>query len=183
MGKGWEFVWGEVKFCNKNKTQMKLTSTLIIVLLVSFIFSCTQNEKKIWVLDREHDLTEYQINRLDSLLKSHKKKTTNEIALVTTGNYEPDSSILFFAVNFGRRYGVGKKDKNNGVVIAFSAAKHETMISTGYGTEKILKDEIAKKIIDNFMIPRFKEGRIFDGLWDGSIAIVNFLERPENKIK
>jgi uncharacterized protein len=162
---------------------MKLTSTLIIVLLVSFIFSCTQNEKNIWVLDGEHDLTEYQINRLDSLFKSHEKKTTNEIALVTTRNYEPDTSLLFFAVNFGRKYGVGKKDKNNGVVIAFSATKHQTMISTGYGTEKILKDEIAKQIIDSLMIPRFKEGRIFDGLWEGCTAIINFLEKPENKIK
>ena len=162
---------------------MKESFTLLVVLFVSFAFSCRQNEKNIWVLDSEHDLTQYQISRIDSLFKSHEKKTTNEIALVTTRDYQPDSSILFFAVNFGRKYGVGKKDKDNGVVIAFSATQHQTMISTGYGTEKILKDEIAKKIIDSLMIPCFKEGRIFDGLWDGSTAIVNFLERPENKIK
>ena len=162
---------------------MKIIFTLFVFLFTSFAFSCKSNKKNIWVLDMEHNLTQIQISKLDSLFKSHEKKTTNEIALVTTQDYKPDSSIIFFAVNFGRKYGVGKKDKDNGVVIAFSATKQQTMISTGYGTEKILKDEIAKKIIDSLMIPRFKEGRIFDGLWEGSKAIVNFLERPENKIK
>ena len=57
------------------------------------------------------------------------------------------------------------------------------MISTGYGTEKMLKDEIAKKIIDSLMIPNFKQAKTFEGLWEGSKAIITFLEKPENKIK
>ena len=162
---------------------MKIIFTLFVFLFTSFAFSCKSNKTNILVLDTEHDLTLIQISKLDSLFRSHEKKTTNEIALVTTQDYKPDTSILFFAVNFGRKYGVGKKNKNNGVVIVFSANNRQTIISTGYGTEKILKDEIAKKIIDSLMLPLFKQARIFDGLWEGSIAIVNFLERPENKIK
>lgn len=153
------------------------------ILTIFFLsFSCNSTKKNIWVLDYEHYLTEVQINKLDSLYKSHAKKTTNEIALVTTPDYGTDTTILLFAVNFGRKHGIGKKDKNNGVVIAFCGAKHQTSIATGYGTEKILKDEIAKKIIDSLMIPNFKQGKIFDGLWEGSKAIVEFLEKPENKI-
>ena len=146
-------------------------------------FSCNSNKKGIWVRDSEHDLTPDQITQLDSFYKSHEKKTTNEIALVTTPDYGKDSTILFFAVNFLRNYGVGKKDINNGVVIVFSNKKHETFIATGYGTEKVLKDEIVKKIIDSLMIPNFKESKFFEGIWEGSIAIVNFLEKPGNEIK
>lgn len=154
------------------------------VLAIFFLFfSCNSKPKKIWILDNEHYLTQSQINKLDSLYKSHEKKTTNEIALVTTPDYGVDTSILFFSVNFGRKHGVGKKEKNNGIVIAFCGAKHETMIATGYGTEKILTNKIAKKIIDSLMIPHFKQGEVFDGLWEGSKAIVQFLEKPENKIK
>jgi uncharacterized protein len=156
---------------------------IYIILLVFLTISCTSNKKHIWILDNEHDLTQVQIDQLDSLFRSHERKTTNEIALVTTPDYGTETSILFFAVNFGRKYGVGKKGKDNGVVIAFSSSKRETMISTGYGTEKVLKDEIAKKIIDSLMIPLFKQGKTFDGLWEGSKAVVNFLERPENKIR
>ena len=44
-------------------------------------------------------------------------------------------------------------------------------------------EKIAKKIIDSIMVPQFKEGKFFEGFWMGSIAITNFLEKPENKIK
>ena len=76
--------------------------------------------------------------------KAHEKITTNEIALVTTPDYGTDSTLERFALNFGNKYGIGKKEKNNGVLIVFTNAIRQTRISTGYGTEKVLKDEIAK---------------------------------------
>ena len=81
-----------------------------------------------------------------------------------------------------RKLGVGKKEKDNGVLIVFSNQMRQTRIATGYGTEKVLTDEVAKAIIDSVMIPNFKKGKPFDGLWAGSLSIVEFLERPENKI-
>ena len=160
----------------------KASFILIIPILFCLFHGCTTNKMKSWIFDYENDLTQNQRNMLDSLYIAHEKKTTNEIALVTTSNYGSDTNILFFAVNFGREHGVGKKSKNNGVVIAYSEANRKVMISTGLGTEKVLKDEIAKRIIDSIMIPHFKQGEIFNGLWKGSKAIVDFLERSENKI-
>jgi uncharacterized protein len=155
---------------------------LIIFLSCFFIFSFRFNETRTCVFDKEHDLTPGQTTTLDSLYRSHEKKTTNEIALVTTYDFGVDSSILVYAVHFLRNNGVGKKEKNNGVVIVFSAKNHQTFVTTGYGTEKVLKDEIAQKFIDSLMIPNFKKGQYFEGIWEGSKAIVNFLEKPENKI-
>jgi len=85
-------------------------------------------------------------------------------------------------VHFLRNYGLGKKDKNNGVAIIFSNKQRQTFVATGYGIEKVLTDEIAQKIIDSLMIPEFKKAKYFEGIWEGSKAIVNFLEKPENKI-
>ena len=155
---------------------------LIIGFAILNLFSCSTNEKKVWVLDFEHVLTPAQITSLDSMYKAHEKITTNEIALVTIPEYGTDSTLERFALNFGNKYGIGKKEKNNGVLIVFTNAIRQTRISTGYGTEKVLKDEIAKKIIDSVMIPYFKNDRIFEGLWEGSKAITTFLEKPENKI-
>ena len=117
------------------------------------------------------------------MYKAHEKITTNEIALVTTPDYGTDSTLERFVLNFGNKYGIGKKEKNNGVLIVFSNAMRQTRISTGYGTEKVLTNEIAKKIIDSVMIPYFKQAKTFEGLWEGSKAIITFLEKPENKIK
>ena len=57
--------------------------------------------------------------------------------------------------------------------------------------EKITTNEIAllttnslaKVIIDSVMIPQFKKQKYYEGLWDGSVTITRFLEKPENKIK
>jgi uncharacterized membrane protein YgcG len=47
-----------------------------------------------------------------------------------------------------------------------------------FGTEKVLTDSIAQNIIDSIMIPKFKEQKYFEGLWNGSLAITSFLEKP-----
>jgi uncharacterized protein len=120
---------------------------------------------------------------LDSLYKSHEKKTGNEIALVTTPNFGTDTSIELFSKHFWEKYGIGKKDINNGILIVFSGTQRETRIATGIGTEKILTDTIAKNIIVSIMTPYFKEGKYFEGIWEGSKAVTAFLEQDENKIR
>lgn len=159
---------------------MKITSFCFFVF---FLLSCNTKKDTVWVLDKEKILNQDQISKLDSLFKDHERKTSNEIALVTTPDYGRDSSILFYSVNFSRKHGIGKKQKDNGVLIVFSRAKRETRIATGYGTEKVLKDEIAKRIIDSLMLPQFRQGNFFEGLWNGSKAITEFLEKRENKIR
>ena len=160
-----------------------------ILFFISFlvIISCssTTEKKKIetFVFDNEKILTIEQSKQLDSIYREHEKRTTNEIVLVTTSDYGEYDNNVDYSVKFGDTHGIGKKDYDNGVVIVFSKAKRQTRISTGYGTEEVLKDEIAMKIIDSLMIPKFKENLYFEGLRDGSIAIVNFLDKPENKIK
>lgn len=161
------------------------TQILFITLILAAI-ACSNNKsgkKQVWVLDTEHILTEKQVASLDSLYKAHEKITSNEIGLVTTAQYGTDTSILAFATSFGKLHGIGKEKINNGVIIAFSQANRNVAIATGYGTKKVLTDELAKKIIDSLMTPQFREAKYFEGLWLGSKAIVEFLERPENKIK
>ena len=161
-----------------------LLISLALVLFVYKSYSQTiqRNEKTPFVYDQEDDLTEAQERKFDSLFRAHEKRTSNEIVLVTTANYGDEENMLMYSVNFGDKLGIGKKELNNGVVIAFSKAQRQTRISTGYGTERVLKDEIAKKIIDSLMLPAFKQDNYFEGLWAGSFAVVDFLDKPENKI-
>lgn len=162
---------------------MKKASILFIFpLLCLASLSCKDNKRSSAIFDFAGELTPEQKFRLDSVYASHEKNTTNEIALVTTHDYSPDTSILFYSVSMGRKLGIGKKEKDNGVLIVFNNQMKQTMIATGYGTEKVLTDQVAKTIIDSIMIPNFKKGKNFEGLWEGSLAIVEFLERPENKI-
>ena len=67
-------------------------------------------------------------------------------------------------------------------MITFSKAGRGVFIATGHGTEKVMSDSICQGIIDQRMIPRFKEGDPSAGLWAGSLAVVEFLDKPENAI-
>ena len=159
-----------------------LLSLLLIIFCHGLLSSC-QQKKITFVYDNERILTKEQSNLFEKLFSDHEKKTTNEIVLVTTPNYHPDTSIESYSLRFLREHGIGKQKINNGLVIVFSQAYRRVRIETGYGTENVLKDGIAKKIIDSLMIPEFKNGKFYEGLLNGSKAIVKFLEKPENKIK
>lgn len=154
------------------------------LILAFAIISCTSaTVNRNFVFDNEDLLNEKQETEIQRMITDHEAKTTNEIALVTTPDWGEESNSLFFSVNFGDKHGIGKKEKNNGIVIVVSKQQREARISTGYGTEEVLKDEIAKQIIDSLMIPRYKEDNYFEGIKDGIQGIIDFLEQPGNEIK
>jgi uncharacterized protein len=160
----------------------------IILLLLAFsstAFYPAWREQKTYahVMDTEHDLDSMEVRKLDSLYEDHEDHTTNEIALITTAAYYPDSNISTYSTNKLNELGLGRRDINNGLIIVYSKAHREVRIGTGFGTEKVLTNKIAQQIIDSVMIPAFKSDSIYKGLWLGSKAIVDFLEIRANRIK
>lgn len=158
----------------------------LILLTVFIAISCTTSpNKKIetFVYDNENILTDIQENQLQELFALHEKKTTNEIVLLTTDSFGNSKNILMYSIAFTDSIGIGKKGLNNGILIVVSKKNRQTRISTGYGIENILKDEIVKKYIDSLMIPEFKIEKYYEGISAGSNAIIGFLEKPENKVK
>jgi len=145
----------------------------MIFTLLFIGYSCAQDKKSSWVLDYENVLSDSEEYTLDSIIKDFELKTSNEIAIVTIKDLEGYPKMVDYAVKFGEKHGVGKKDKNNGLVIVFSQTLRQTFLATGYGTEKILKDEICKEIVDSTMIPHFKQGDSYGGLKAGLLECID----------
>lgn len=78
-----------------------------------------------------------------------------------------------YSLTLFKKWGVGQKDKNNGVMIAFSTALRRIRIQNGYGIESKMTNEETKKIIDNIMLPEFKSENYFEGLKKGLVAIMS----------
>lgn len=172
--RGWKF---------HNRSIVEIGSLVLLILSFSFFNTeCKTNKPKSWVVDDEKILTQEQRTKFDSLFTAHEKRTSNEIVLVTTPGYGVDSNIIEYSKHFGNQIRIGKKKLNNGIVIVFSKNQHETRIATGYGSERVLGDQVAQNIIDSLMLPRFRDAKYFKGLWEGSIAVIRILEKPENKI-
>lgn len=120
-----------------------------------------------YVSDFEDILTPEQEKTLTDLITLYEQKTTNEIVVVTISSTEPYSDFDQYAADLSNEWGVGKKEKNNGLTIVLSKTLKSIRISTGIGTEKALPDEVCKSIIDQFMVPKFKEGQYYESISQG----------------
>lgn len=104
-----------------------------------------------------------QVDALEQKLDNYADTTSTQIAIViipTVGDY----AMVDYAVKLGREWGVGGKKFNNGIVILIARDDHKAFIATGYGMEGAVPDATCKEIIDNDIIPAFKQGNYYEGL-------------------
>ena len=66
---------------------------------------------------------------------------------------------------------MGQAKKDNGVLILLAKADRKVFITTGYGMEDIITDALAKRIVENYLLPNFKKGNFFQGLNEASEVI------------
>ena len=122
--------------------------------------------------------TEEEVKALDSLVSAFERTTTVEIDVATVNSLMvKDQDFEDYTLVMLRTWGVGKKDKNNGILIVISPDLRRIRIQNGYGIENILSDNETKYIIDNSFIPKFKETKYFEGTRNGIIAIINKLKQ------
>jgi uncharacterized protein len=112
-------------------------------------------------------LSANEVQRLESDLTHYFDSTSTQITIVTLADLG-DYDIVDWAVEIGKKWGVGMKQKNNGIVIIVGLApRKKTFIATGYGVEGFLPDVICKRIVEQYINPKFKEGRFYDGFNGG----------------
>lgn len=100
-------------------------------------------------------------SRADSLLQSIWRQTSAEPIVVIVPSLDGED-IDDFATRLFSDWGIGKDDRDNGVLMLISIGDRKAVIRTGYGTEGILPDVVCGRIIRNEMAPRFREGD-YDG--------------------
>ncbi len=120
-------------------------------------------------------LTEDQKQALEKKLVAFDDSTSNQIAVITIGDIG-DYEIEDYAVALGRKWGVGGKDYNNGILLIIlidqKRDKRKIWIATGYGLEGAIPDITANGIIENEILPNFKSKDIYRGLEEGTDALI-----------
>ena len=126
-----------------------------------------------FVNDFEQIFTIEQRQLLEMKLTEYEKSTTREFVIITIDSIKPYENIKNFATDLSNEWGIGKKETNNGIAIVMSKSLRQIRISTGLGTEKILTDEICKNIIDQTIIPEFKNGDYYSGIEKGITELMS----------
>jgi uncharacterized protein len=109
--------------------------------------------------------------QLTSGLKALEDKSSDQLVVVTLPSLQ-GYSIEEFGYELGRRWGIGTKQLNNGVLLIVAPNDHKVRIEVGRGLEPILTDALSKIIIENSILPRFRAGDFAGGIKDGVRDIV-----------
>ncbi len=125
-----------------------------------------------WVTDMVGILDESTEVELNSMISELERQNGTEIAVVTVPETAPSASPKEFTTALFNYWGIGKKGKNNGVLLLISKSDRRVEIETGYGIEPILPDAKVGNIIDTQIIPRFKQGDFNGGTLAGTKTLV-----------
>ena len=149
--------------------------------IVSFFFFVSHGEISLpapqgYVSDYAQVLSQRTRQYLEELFAEVERKTTAQIAAVTVQSLG-DSSVEEFAVLLFERWGIGRKDKDNGVLILLAPEERKVRIETGYGLEGILPDSVCGRIIREYMVPFFSDGNYDKGMVTGSVIVSSVIAR------
>lgn len=112
---------------------------------------------------------------MEDKLVAFNDSTSSQVAIVilsSVGNYD----IADYSVQLYNRWGIGQKEKNNGVLILVAKDDRKVWITTGYGMEGVLPDALAKRIVNNDILPNFKEGNYYEGLDEAVNSIISIVK-------
>ena len=148
----------------------KLSFIFLFLLSINgFSQDCILDKKPVQNLVQDYAdvLTDSEEEGLRQSLIKFNDTTSTQILIITVTNlcgYDKAS----FTYEIGEKWGVGNAKFDNGIVIMVKPkeldGKGEAFIATGYGVEGVFPDAIAKRIVENEMIPYFKEKDYYNGI-------------------
>jgi uncharacterized protein len=154
----------------KNKSLYLLTLTILFsVFILNQAVSQNIPERPVpprLVNDFAGLLTGEEVNALEHKLVSFNDSTSTQIAIVVLSDLEGYDKADY-AQRLGEKWGIGQKGRNNGILILVktkSDTKGEVQISTGYGVEGPIPDLTCSDIVNNEILPAFRNEDYYGGL-------------------
>jgi uncharacterized protein len=97
-----------------------------------------------------------------------------QIAVVTVASLD-GRSIEEYAERVFDELGIGSKDLDNGVLLIVAVSEREVRIEVGYGLEGAIPDPVAGRVLDEDVIPRFRDGDMAAGIEAGHARIAGLV--------
>ena len=128
-----------------------------------------------YVSDPTSILSPAATDTIDAILGRLEKSTGIETAVVMLPSIG-ENDIFDFSTSLFRKWGIGKKKSDNGLLILFVMDQHKVRFSTGYGIEGTMTDAMSKRIQMQYMDPAFKRSDWNKGMVDGVRATAKVLD-------
>lgn len=126
-------------------------------------------------------LSNGEATQLEKDLRAFARNTSNQIVVVIVDDLQ-EIPPADFATELGQKWGVGQADKDNGIVLLICPVggknQRKVHIATGYGLEGAIPDAVCKQIVENEILPYFKEENYFRGI-QNAVQILEDLSKGE----
>ena len=127
------------------------------------------------VNDLANILSPQEVTDLETTLVKFNDSTSTQIVVVIVPSLN-NLDKADFAERLGTKWGVGQKKTNNGCIVLIkpktAGERGEAFIAPGYGLEPVIPDATAYNIVNNEMIPRFKQNDYYNGIKAGVVTVM-----------
>ncbi|MGP1992394.1 TPM domain-containing protein [Zobellia laminariae] len=157
-----------------------LKGSILIILLCCYNLVTAQYQvpdkpkEQTSVYDYINLLSAGQKQTLEQKLIHYSDSTSTQIVVAIISSTEGEN-INFLGAQWGEKWGIGQADDDNGILILLARDDRRIAINTGYGVESRLTDALSRRIIDQAIVPYFKQNDYYGGLNAGSDAIFQAL--------
>ncbi|MXS84395.1 YgcG family protein [Nitrosomonas sp. HPC101] len=161
-------------------TRIKRYSSLLFIALLCTVATGVQADiaippLKSHVTDLSGTLSQAEITQLEQQLAGFETQKGSQIAILVVPTTHPET-IEQYSIRVAETWKLGRKDIDDGVLLLVAKNDRTLRIETGYGLEGVLPDILARRIIDQGIIPEFRQGNFFGGLQTGVNQIISVIK-------
>jgi uncharacterized protein len=132
------------------------------------------------VVDAADLLNPQQEAQLDARLAALERASSRQLVVATVPSLQ-DRPIEDYGYQLGRHWGIGQSQANNGSILLVAPNERKVRIEVGYGLEPILTDAFSNTVIDQQILPRFREDDMAGGIIAGADALIEQLGAPREQ--
>ena len=184
--------WSTIRIRVTLQSMRKISLILIGLLALVVTESFAQRKWTVETLPMVHlqDSTRYVCNpdgvmsttatrEVDALLLKLEQDKGVETVVVVVKSIEGDDPYRF-GMELGRKYGIGRKEQNSGLIVILCTRDRSYQILTGRGLEGTLPDAICRRVENRVMVPLLKKQQWDDAIFETMKALDGILRKDPN---
>lgn len=168
----------KIRFLNLFICFLLLVSSLLLISVNAEIKIPSPTSYK-YVNDYVNVINEAEVNKIISIGKELEDKTGAQavVAVINSTNNVP---IEDYAINLFRNWGIGQKNKDNGLLILLAINDRTWRVEVGRGLEGAIPDVLSNRVMESVAKPSFMEGKYGEGLLNSYSAFCDYIASEYN---
>jgi len=127
------------------------------------------------VTDLTATLTSDQRAALEQKLVALEARKGSQVAVLLVPTTQPET-VEQYAIRVFDQWKLGRKGTDDGVLLLVAKNDRKLRIEVGYGLEGAIPDAIARRVVDEDIVPLFKQGNFYGGISAGTDRVSKLIE-------